>query len=48
MSEEIDDDDDICPECGADWGNGESCDEDCDVQAAYDAEMADEDEDFED
>lgn len=37
--EDIPEDDDICPECGADWVAGESCDDDCDINAAYEAEM---------
>lgn len=36
------DEDDICPECGADWEAGEFCEDDCDINAAYEAEMEDE------
>jgi len=42
--EDIPEDDDICPECGANWADGEYCDEDCDVQANYEAEEEEYDE----
>lgn len=37
------DEDDICPECGTDWGQGEDCDEDCPLGEAYQSEMDEED-----
>lgn len=40
---DLDEDDDICPECGADWADGEDCDEDCPLDEAYQSEMEDED-----
>lgn len=35
-------DDNICPECGAEWAKGENCNDGCEVNEAYGVEREEE------